>query len=97
MSKSIYTDGSRPEHLGDKYRVYALRFVDGQLVKVHVRNPVSFKTFCETYILKHVELTAKKSSTIFKTEYISGIEKILNSNKPDFEVTPEGLLLEITE
>lgn len=95
MSNSIFTDGNRPEHLGDKYRVYALRFEDASLLKVHVRQQVGFKTFCETYILQHIELATKNSKLIFKTSRIVGIEKIPNTNKPDFEVTMEGHLLEI--
>lgn len=95
MTRGIYTDGSRPDHLADKYRVYALRFEDGSLVKVHVGRPISFRTFCETYILQHIELMAQKTKTIFPTSGICGIEKIPNNNKPDFEVTAAGELLEI--
>lgn len=94
--RSVYTDDSRPEHLSDKYRVYALRFADGGLVKVHVGRPISFKTFAETFILQHVELMSEKTKTMFLVKDIVGIEKIPNSNKPDFEVTADGQLLEIS-
>lgn len=95
MTRSIYTDGSRPEHLADKYRVYVLRFNDGGLIKVHVGRPVSFKTFCESFILQHMELINQRTSTIFDTSQIVGIEKVPNNNRPDFEVTMEGQLLDI--
>jgi hypothetical protein len=95
MGHSTFTDGHRPEYLADKYRMYALRFENGDLVKLHVGRPISFKTFCDQYILQHIELLNQKAGVLFKVAQIVGIEKIPNSNKPDFEVTAEGNLLEI--
>src|SRR5665213_2816516 len=98
-ARSTYTDASRPEHLADKYRIYMLRFDDGGMVKLHVGRPVSFRTFCETFILQHIELTTQKigdqNVEMFYTNNIVAIEKIPNSNKPDFEVTAEGILIKI--
>lgn len=96
-NRSVYTDGSRPEHLQDKYRIYALRFEDGSLVKVHVGRPMSFRTFCESYIFQHIELMNKSQGLLLKTNTIVGIEKIPNANKPDFEATMSGELLDISE
>jgi hypothetical protein len=95
MNRAVYTDGSRPEHLGDKYRVYALRLEDGGLVKVHIGRPVSFRTFAETFIFQHPELVNEKTKFILQVSQIVGLEKIPNSNKPDFELTATGQLLEI--
>lgn len=95
-SRATYTDGSRPEHLADKYRVYMLRFEDGGIVKLHVTQPVTFKQFVENYILQHIELANQKTKTTFFTANIMAIEKIPNSNKPDFMITPEGQLVEIS-
>lgn len=95
MARTTYTDGSRPEHLADKYRVYMLRFEDGSLVKLHVERPISFKTFCETYILQHIELYNENTKTTFFTNQIMAIEKIPNQNIPDFTITLTGQLLEI--
>jgi len=95
-ARSTYTDGSRPEHLADKYRVYMLRFEDGSMVKLHVSQPVTFREFAENYILQHVELYELKTKTTFFTAAIMAIEKIPNSNKPDFMIAPTGQLLEIT-
>lgn len=95
----IYTDTSRPDHLADKYRVYMLRFADGSIVKLHVSQPVTFKQFTEKYILQHVELSTQKIGDekveMFHTQGIMAIEKIPNSNIPDFMVTPEGILIKI--
>ncbi len=89
----INTEG---EAFGDKYRVYLLRFEDGSIVKLHVGRPISFKTFVETFIFQHMELVEDKSKTIFQTKNIMAVEKIPNSNKPDFQITAEGMLLEIS-
>src|SRR5580698_8400132 len=94
-ARTTYTDGSRPEHLADKYRVYMLRFEDGSLVKLHVNVPITFKEFTQNYILQHIELYELKSKTTFFTASIVAIEKIPNSNKPDFMISPSGQLLEI--
>lgn len=93
----IYTDGSRPEHLADKYRVYMLRFSDGSIVKLHVSQPVTFKQFSQNYILQHIELACQSTKTTFMTSNIMAIEKVPNTNTPDFTVTPEGHLIEITK
>jgi hypothetical protein len=95
-ARTTYTDGSRPEHLADKYRVYMLRFEDGSMVKLHVSQPVTFKVFVEDYILQHIELYELKTKTTFFTANIMAIEKIPNSNIPDFLVSPSGQLLEIS-
>lgn len=96
MKVAIFTDTNRPEHLQDKYRVYALRFEDESLLLVHVGRPISLKTFCEQYVFKHLELLNKTENLLFQTSKIKGVEKVLNSNKPDFELTMEGQLIEIT-
>jgi hypothetical protein len=98
-ARTTFTEGSRPEHLADKYRVYMLRFEDGGLVMLHVGRPVSLKTFIENYIFQHTELSTQKQGadrTVFYTNQITAIEKVLNTNKPNFEITVTGQLLEIT-
>jgi len=72
-----------------------LRFQDGSIVKLHVSQPVTFKQFAENYILQHVELFELKTKTRFYTDAIMAIEKIPNSNKPDFMIAETGQLLEI--
>jgi hypothetical protein len=97
MNRSVFTDASRPEHLADKYRLYALRFEDNALLLVHVGRPISFKTFIETYIFQHVELMDEKNKTAYAVARITGIEKIPNQNIPTFELTAAGQLVEIVK
>ena len=93
--KSVFTDSARPEHLADKWRIFMLRFDDNSMMMLHVGRPVSFKTFCQNYIFQHLELIDKKDSKLFKTNGIVAIEKVPNQNRPDYEVTEAGQLIEI--
>lgn len=91
-----------PAHLSEKYRLYAIWFDADygsrpaqDLVIVHVRHPVSFRTFCDAYIFQHLELTVEKTGVKIQTSKISGVQKILNDNKPKYELTAAGQLIEI--
>ena len=91
-----------PAHLADKYRVYALFMANdfnvrptGNMILIHVGRPVSLATLCETYIFQHLELTIEKTGEKIKTNEISGIQKINNDNKPQYELTMDGVLKNI--
>lgn len=88
-----------PEHLSDKYRVYAITMTEDyqnrsedRSIIVHVARPLSFKTFCETYILQHMELTVESSGAKIPTGKIAGLQKIPNQNTPKYEITADGVL-----
>lgn len=90
-----------PKHLQDKYRLYAIWFESGygarpadDMVIVHVGRPVSFATLCESYIFQHIELITETQQQ-FLTNKIVGIQKIGNDNKPKYELTLEGKLLDL--
>ena len=90
-----------PGHLADKYRVYAISFEEeygsrphDNLILVHVGRPISFETLCDTYIFQHLELTIDKTGQKIKTNTISGVYKIPNDNKPKYELSMDGRLLE---
>lgn len=59
---------------------------------VHVERPVSFATFCESYIFQHEELTIEKTGEKIKTNRIYGIQKIDNGNKPHYILAMNGNL-----
>lgn len=84
--------------LKEKYRLYALHFENGMhknMLLLHVGRPMGLKGFCENYIFQHMELTVEKTGAKWTTSQIVGIQKIPNGNKPDFELTYEGLLKDI--
>lgn len=91
-----------PGHLAEKYRLYAIHLDPGvnkrpnqAMLIVHIGRPVSFKTVCEKFIMEHVELTVVSSGEKIQTNGIIGIQKIDNANKPNYELTYDGLLKEI--
>lgn len=91
-----------PIHLADKYRLYAIWLEEGfenklnqNMMIVHVGRPISFATLCETFIFQHPELTIEKTGKKIKTNIISGIQKVKNDNKPQYELTIDGTLKEI--
>jgi len=88
-------DTAPPTHLADKYNVYFLRFNGGSTIFVHVSRPVSFKMFIEQYLLNNIELTIVKTDEKIKTNNIVGVEKVLNTNIPEFELTMAGNLIGI--
>ena len=90
-----------PEHLKDKYRIYAI-WVDGgysdrplnEIMMVHVAQPVSFRALCDI-IFNNIELTIEKTGQKIQTSKICGIQKIPNANVPNFELIHNGILREI--
>lgn len=92
-----------PDHLRQRWRLYALYFdpqlatrVSGQILIVHLGRPMSLRTFSETYIFQHDEMTVVKTGEKIKTSTICGIQKIDNNNKPDYEITQDGNLIGAT-
>lgn len=91
-----------PEHLKDKYRCYAIwlatdygsRPISDMLI-VHLGRPMSFLSFVELYILQHQELTIEKTGQKIQTVNITGIQKIDNNNIPKYELTYDGVLLDM--
>lgn len=88
-----------PKHLKDKYYLYAIwleadygsRPTDDLLI-VHVERPVSFATFCDTYIFQHDELTVEKTGEKIKANRVVGIQKIPNNQEPKYTLTQAGVL-----
>lgn len=87
--------------LEDKYRVYAITFeptMDKRpresVMFVHVARPISLKTFCDSFIFQHLELTNEKGDK-FKTNAVCGIQKVPNQVTPEYELTMDGLLKDI--
>ena len=62
---------------------------------VHIGRPVSFKTVCEKFIFQHIELTVVSSGEKIQTAEVIGIQKVPNGNKPKYELTLDGNLIEI--
>lgn len=91
-----------PKHLADKYRLYAIWLENdygsrpvSDMLLVHVARPLSFATFCESYIFQHLELTVVKTGVKIKTSGICGVQKVDNQNTPKYEITMDGNLKEI--
>jgi hypothetical protein len=87
-----------PGHLAEKYRNYAIHFDNGltkSMLIVHIGHLLKFKSVFNNYIMDHIELTIQKTNSKLLTENIIGIQKVDNGNKPDYELTINGVLLEI--
>jgi hypothetical protein len=87
-----------PSHLAEKYRNYAIHFDNGltkNMIIVHIGRPVKFKSVLDHYIMDHIELTIQKTNVKLETANIVGVQKVPNDNKPDYELTINGVLLEI--
>lgn len=90
------------EHLREPYRVYAIHLDPGMnkrptqaVLFVHIGRPVSLKVVCESFIFKHLELIVQKTGELIQTSTIVGIQKVPNGNKPQYELRPDGTLVEI--
>lgn len=90
------------EHLRDPYRVYCIQLNQGinkragdAILYVHIARPVSFKTVCEKFIFQHLELTMVKTGEKIPIVEVVGIQKVPNGNKPKYELTLDGNLIEI--
>ncbi len=91
-----------PDHLKQKYNLYAIQLESGinkrpgqTLLMVHIGRPVSLGTVCRQFIFHHIELTLVKTGEKILTSSITGVQKIPNDNKPDYELTLDGNLNEI--
>lgn len=83
------------DNMADKYRCYAVYFENGTNMIIHVRELTTFPVFCKKYIFDHIELTMEKTNQKIVTANISGIQKIPNQNKPEFELTVDARLVSI--
>lgn len=90
------------EHLREPYRVYCIQLNPGinrraadAILYVHIGRPVSFKTVCDKFIFQHIEFTVVSTGEKILTSEIIGIQKVPNGNKPKYELTYEGNLIEV--
>ncbi len=90
------------EHLREPYRVYCIQLDPGinkratdTILYVHIGRPVAFKTVVEKFIMQHLELTVVSTGEKLLVSDVVGIQKVPNGNKPKYELTLDGNLIEV--